>query len=156
MWGKRVIWFLGDVHGRFDHVIRLVQRHCPEAVVFLGDLECSLPLDMIQRPILDQTEIWFIHGNHDSDRPAYWHNLHGCGLAERGLHRRVVEIAGHRIAGLGGTFESQVWRPGSPDTDIQSYSSSSGESMHKALILGDPVFSSESPDFRCNRHMGEC
>lgn len=51
-WGKRVIWFLGDVHGRFDHVIRLVKLHRPEAVVFLGDLECSLPLDMILRPIL--------------------------------------------------------------------------------------------------------
>lgn len=38
------------------------------------------------------------------------------------LHGRVVEIAGHRIAGLGGTFESQVWLPGSPDTGIQNYS----------------------------------
>ncbi|MNC51223.1 hypothetical protein D3C75_1005080 [compost metagenome] len=47
-----MIWFLGDVHGRFDHVIRLVKLHRPEAVVFLGDLECSLPLDMIIRPIL--------------------------------------------------------------------------------------------------------
>lgn len=65
-----MIWFLGDVHGRFDHVIRLVKLHRPEAVVFLGDLECSLPLDMILRPILEQTEIWFIHGNHDSDRIA--------------------------------------------------------------------------------------
>ncbi|AOX08821.1 hypothetical protein Q5O_10660 [Pseudomonas putida JB] len=32
-----------------------------------------------------------------------------------------MEIAGHRIAGLGGTFESQVWLPGSPDTGIQNY-----------------------------------
>ncbi len=103
-----MIWFLGDVHGRFDHVIRIVKNHRPEAVVFLGDLECSLPLDMILRPILDITEIWFIHGNHDSDHPAYWHNLYG-GLAERSLHGRVVEIAGYRVAGLGGTFESQVW-----------------------------------------------
>ncbi|EKT4482670.1 metallophosphoesterase family protein [Pseudomonas rhodesiae] len=116
-----MIWFLGDVHGRFDHVIRLVKLHRPEAVVFLGDLECSLPLDMILRPILEQTEIWFIHGNHDSDRPAYWHNLHGCGLADRSLHGRVVEIAGHRIAGLGGTFELPVWLPGSRDTGIQNY-----------------------------------
>lgn len=108
-----MIWFLGDVHGRFDHVIRLVKRDRPEAVVFLGDLECSLPLDMILRPILELTEIWFIHGNHDTDRPAYWHNLYGCGLSDRSLHGRVVEIAGHRLAGLGGTFESQVWLPGS-------------------------------------------
>jgi len=80
-----------------------------------------LPLDIILRPILDITEVWFIHGNHDSDRPAYWYNLHRCGLAKRSLHGRVVEIARHRIAGLGGTFESQVWLPGSPDTGIQNY-----------------------------------
>ena len=116
-----MIWFLGDVHGRFDHVNRLVKRDRPEAVVFLCDLECSLPLDMILRPILELTEIWFIHGNHDTDRPAYWHNLYGCGLSDRSLHGRVVEIAGHRLAGLGGTFESQVWLPGSPDTGIQNY-----------------------------------
>ena len=47
-------------------------------------------------------------------------SLHGCGLSERSLHGRVVEIAGHRIAGLGGTFES-FWLPGSPDTGIQNY-----------------------------------
>lgn len=41
-----MIWFLGDVRGRFDHVIMLVKFHRPESVVFLGDLECSLPLDM--------------------------------------------------------------------------------------------------------------
>lgn len=116
-----MIWFLGDVHGRFNHVIRQVKLHRPEAVVFLGDLECSLPLDMILRPILEQTEIWFIHGNHDGDRPVYWHNLHICSLAERSLHSRVVDIEGYRIAGLGGTFESQVWLPGSPDTGIQNY-----------------------------------
>lgn len=76
---------------------------------------------MILRPILDITEVWFIHGNHDSDRSAYWQNLHGSSLAYRSLHGRVVEIAGHRIAGLGGTFESQVWLPGSPDTGIQNH-----------------------------------
>lgn len=32
-----------------------------------------------------------------------------------------MEIAGHRIAGLGGTLESQVWLPGSSDTGIQNY-----------------------------------
>lgn len=33
----------------------------------------------------------------------------------------IVEIAGHRIAGMGGTFESQVWLPGRPETGIQNY-----------------------------------
>jgi len=119
--GNEVIWFLGDVHGRFDHVIRLVKLHRPEAVVFLGDLECGLPLDTILRPILGLTEIWYIHGNHDTDQWSYWHNLHGSGFADRSLHGRVVEVAGHRIAGLGGTFEQRVWLPGSLDTGIQNY-----------------------------------
>lgn len=116
-----MIWFLGDVHGRFDHVLRMVKTHRPQAIVFLGDLECDLPLDMILRPILDLTEIWYIHGNHDSDRPRYWHNLHGNSLSERSLHSKVVEIAGHRVAGLGGTFQSMAWLPGTPDTGIQTY-----------------------------------
>ncbi|WP_411561621.1 hypothetical protein [Pseudomonas shirazensis] len=58
-----MIWFLGDVHGRFDHVIPLVKIHHREGLVFLGDLECSLPLDVILRPILVLTQVWFIHGN---------------------------------------------------------------------------------------------
>lgn len=117
-----MIWFLGDVHGRFDHVIRLVKIHRPKAVIFLGDLECSLPLDVILRPILGLTDVWFIHGNHDADQLTFWQNLYGSGLSERSLHGRVVEIAGYRIGGLGGTFESPVWRPGSPDTGIQNHS----------------------------------
>lgn len=116
-----MIWFIGDVHGRFNHVIRLVNLHRPDAIVFLGDLECALPLDMILRPILDMTEIWYIHGNHDSDRPAYWHNLHGNSLSKRSLHSKVVEVAGFRVAGLGGTFEAIAWLPGLPDTGIQNY-----------------------------------
>lgn len=76
---------------------------------------------MILRPILELAEVWFIHGNHDSDRPAYWHNLHGNSLAKRSLHGRVMDVAGHRIAGLGSTFEAQVWLPGSPDSGIQNY-----------------------------------
>ncbi|MCC9005558.1 hypothetical protein [Pseudomonas putida] len=57
-----------------------------ESVIISGYL---LLLDMILRPILELTEIWFIHGNHDSDGAAFWRNLHGCGLAERSLHARM-------------------------------------------------------------------
>ncbi|MEE6442597.1 hypothetical protein V3F58_22900, partial [Pseudomonas putida] len=39
--------------------------------------------------------------NHGTDRLAYWHNLHGNSLAERSLHGRVIEIAGHRMAARG-------------------------------------------------------
>lgn len=116
-----MIWFLGDPHGRFDHIISLVKLHRPTAIVFLGDIECSLPLDIILKSILNLTEVWYIHGNHDSDKNAYWHNLHGNSLADQNLHGRVATIAGYRIAGLGGTFEAPVWLPGAPETGIQNY-----------------------------------
>lgn len=116
-----MIWFIGDTHGRFEHVIRMVKLHRPHAIVFLGDLECPLPLDLLLKPIINLTEIWFIHGNHDSDRPAFWHNLCGNSLSKHSLHGKVVEIAGQRVAGLGGTFEAIAWLPGSPDKGIQNY-----------------------------------
>lgn len=116
-----MIWFLGDVHGQFDHVLRMVKTHRPAAVIFLGDLECGLPLDIILRPILDLTEIWFIHGNHDSDRSSFWHNLHGNSLSKHSLHGKVVEVAGYRVAGLGGTFEAIAWLPGTTDNGVQNY-----------------------------------
>lgn len=116
-----MIWFLGDVHGRFDRVIRLLKLHRPDAVVFLGDLECSLPLDMILRPILDLTEVCFIHGNHDSDRPAFWHNLPATAW-------RIAACMGGSLRSL--VIVSPAWgersnpwhgRPGTPDTGVQSY-----------------------------------
>ena len=116
-----MIWFLGDPHAKFDHIISLVKLHQPAAIVFLGDLECGLPLNVILKPILDLTQIWFIHGNHDTDTQAYWDNLTQSGLGHRNLHGRVVEIDGVRIAGLGGTFESPVWLPGDKDTGLQNY-----------------------------------
>lgn len=66
--------------------------------------------------ILDKTEVWFIHGNHDTDSEADHDHLFGSALADRNLHGRVVEIAGLRIAGLGGVFRGKVWTPPAPAT----------------------------------------
>ena len=46
---------------------RLVQEHQPAAVILLGDLQAKRPLEVELAPILDKTEVWFIHGNHDTD-----------------------------------------------------------------------------------------
>ena len=46
-------------------------------------------------------------------RPDHDH-LFGSALAGRNLHGRVVEVAGVRIAGLGGVFRGQVWSPPNP------------------------------------------
>jgi calcineurin-like phosphoesterase family protein len=106
-----MIWFAGDPHGKFEHIIRLVKEQRPAAVIFLGDLECRLPLDEILASIIDLTEIWFIPGNHDVDCQAYWDNLVKSGLAHRNLHGRVALIDGLKIAGLGGVFDQPIWRP---------------------------------------------
>ena len=58
--------------------------------------------------------MWFINGNHDTDSEADYDNLFGSKLANKNLDGRVVEIAGVRIAGLGGIFRGQVWRPPEP------------------------------------------
>ena len=105
------IFFCGDVHGSFRHLIDAVREHAPAAIVLLGDIQAQKPLDQELEWILNETEVWFIHGNHDTDSAADYDNLFGSQLADRNLHGRVVEIAGVQIAGLGGIFRGQVWRP---------------------------------------------
>lgn len=113
------IWFLGDVHGDRRHVLaELAQAakkgKAPQAVVFLGDIEPDRPFAGIAEEIRQAgqgTEAWFIHGNHDSDSPSYLTHLFEAPGADRNLHGRVVEIAGVRIAGLGGVFEQEIWHP---------------------------------------------
>ncbi len=105
------IFFCGDTHGRFGHVIDAVHVHRPDAIVFLGDLQPERPLEEILEPILGDVEIWFIHGNHDTDSDEGYDYLFGSALRDRNLHGRIVEIAGMRIAGLGGVFRGRIWWP---------------------------------------------
>ncbi len=106
-----MIWFLGDVHGRFDHLVEAVATRRPEAVIFLGDLDCTRPLDQEVAELLGLTEVWFIPGNHDTDSESSWNHLNCERLRHRNLHGRVATIDGRRVAGLGGVFRSKVWYP---------------------------------------------
>ena len=108
---RRDIFFCGDTHGNFDHVIEAVQVHKPAGLIFLGDLQAQQPLHDELRLILDKTDIWWIPGNHDTDSDADYDHLFGSSLAPRNLHGQVVEVAGVRIAGLGGVFRGRVWSP---------------------------------------------
>jgi predicted phosphodiesterase len=108
------ILIFGDPHGDFAPVIAAVERLRPKAIVLLGDIQARQPLHIELQPILALTEVWFIHGNHDADSDADYDNLWGSDLADRNLHGRIVEIAGHRVAGLGGIFRSKIWDPRRP------------------------------------------
>lgn len=103
------IWFCGDPHGQFGHITSAVQAHRPAAIVLLGDQMCERPLEVELADILGLTEVFWIHGNHDTDEERYYDNLCGSALGERGMRLRVIEIAGIRIAGLGGVFRQKIW-----------------------------------------------
>ncbi len=111
---KRKILFVGDPHGDFKPLISAVQKYQPEAVVLLGDYDLKKPLQDYLKDIIDETKIWWIPGNHDFDPPEHYHNLFSSQLSMQNLHLNVVNIAGLRIAGLGGIFLGRVWYP--PDT----------------------------------------
>ncbi len=124
--GTPRIWFAGDIHGRFSHILKQLEpmplAERPVAIVFLGDLEPQRQLRQEYRPFHDAAiECWHIHGNHDTDRPDTWQNM--VDAHERNLHSRVVTIAGVRIAGLGGVFRGEVWSPqdGTEPPLFQSY-----------------------------------
>ncbi|MDX7680044.1 metallophosphoesterase family protein [Aeromonas caviae] len=104
-----MILFCGDPHGKFDHIIQHVQQTKPAAVIILGDLCLSQPFDQTFSSILTLTDIWFIHGNHDTDEVRYYDNLFSC--SDHNLHGRVIEVDGLKIAGLGGIFRKQIWYP---------------------------------------------
>ena len=105
------IWFCGDNHGEFAHIIAAVKRHRPSAIVLVGDVQAKNPLHIEIAEILDVTAVYWIPGNHDTDSEQNYDNLFGSDLADRNLHGRVVNIEGVRIAGLGGIFREKVWLP---------------------------------------------
>ncbi|MEQ1559752.1 MAG: metallophosphoesterase [Methyloglobulus sp.] len=105
------ILFAGDPHGNFKPLVAAVHQHKPKAVVLLGDYDLDIPLEKSLENIIGLTEIWWIAGNHDFETPAKHDNLFHSALAEQSLHLKVVEVAGLKIAGLGGIFLGRVWYP---------------------------------------------
>jgi predicted phosphodiesterase len=113
---QNLLLLFGDPHGDFKPVMRAVLQHKPTAIVLLGDLTPERPLHVELAEILHLTEVWWIHGNHDTDQPEFLDNisdttLAGTPLAGRNLHGRVVRIAGLQVAGLGGIFRGSIWYP---------------------------------------------
>lgn len=105
------IFICGDPHGHFSHIIDAVKDRRPNAIILLGDQEAKAPLEIELCEILTLTDIWFIHGNHDTNTETYYDNLFESKLSDKNLHGRVVDICGVKIAGLGGVFRGQVWNP---------------------------------------------
>jgi len=108
------IWLCGDVHGSIKHLERLLERvdEKPRAILLLGDLDPPLPVGDWLKPLASYgAEVRFIHGNHEIDTAEQTLNTFYRDGAEMNLHGRVEELAGIRVAGLGGVFRSDVWFP---------------------------------------------
>ena len=105
------IFFCGEPHGEFEYINKTVEKYRPDAIVILGDLQPPDDLDKLLARTLELTEVWWIPGNHDTDTEEYYDRLWHGPLAEHNLHGRVAEVAGIRIAGLGGVFRGQIWMP---------------------------------------------
>jgi len=116
------IWFCGDTHGDFTHIVEQVERGRPDTIVFLGDIQASQPLEAEIASILAEargrkpTDVYWIPGNHDTDSEVWYDNVFDSRLADRNLHGRVANVAGVRIAGLGGVFRERIWMPPSKPT----------------------------------------
>ena len=111
-----MIWLCGDTHGSLEYVVEHVchareSGQGPAAIILLGDIDAPRPLHLELSEIAGMTEIFWIPGNHDSDDNFAWNNLVSSELTGRNLHCRVAEIAGWRVAGLGGGFRRRIWLP---------------------------------------------
>ncbi|MET3465626.1 metallophosphoesterase [Variovorax atrisoli] len=117
------LMFFGDPHGDLESVIAAVERCRPEAIVLLGDVQAQQPLHIELSPIMDLTEIYWIPGNHDTDSNADYDHLWESELSGRNLHGRIAEIAGYKVAGLGGIFRTKIWDPRRPTKEAAFQSS---------------------------------
>jgi predicted phosphodiesterase len=122
---RTMIYFLGDVHGNFEHARERVLADRPQAIIFLGDIEAQRPFELEIAPLLEAgIDVRWIHGNHDSDTRKNWDNL--AGAMHLNIDGKVVELAGQTIAGLGGIFRGEVWYPdrasaAGPEPQFDSY-----------------------------------
>jgi predicted phosphodiesterase len=154
------IWMLGDVHGNFGHVMETIERteEIPAAVIFLGDLECQTTFsDCICDLENHGVQAYFIPGNHDTDNQENFRNLWGDALfQERNLHGRVLEIAGCRVAGLGGVFRKRIWDPeGSDVPEIRNWkalATAQNKLRPHRLRIEDPSVEQISRDSELRKH----
>lgn len=134
------IYFVGDVHGYWTHFMPSIERDQPAAVVLLGDIEADQPLgEILRRWDYDPARIWIIPGNHDADRRSLWSNLSAWRMERRDLHGQVVEIAGRRIAGLGGVFYTSCWDGHAGPVERLAGRDTAEFAHHAAIRPGDLV-----------------
>lgn len=135
--GSRTLFLLGDVHGRFDHVLHEALSRLPAGVVFLGDIEPPRSMRELIAPLADEgIQVWWIRGNHDTESVTTWSHL--VTALDENLDSRVTDLFGTRIAGFGGVFRSKVWSPGADTIDHSTACHFSFKEYASKQILATP------------------
>ena len=101
----------GDPHGNFAPIIRACSAEDRGTLILLGDCELRVPLrDMLGSLFALGWRIHWILGNKDTETATEFDHLAGD-FPEGDIGGRVIEVAGLRIAGLGGVFKLRIWHP---------------------------------------------
>lgn len=101
----------GDPHGNFTPIVRACSAEEPGTLILLGDCELRVPLRHMLGSLFALG--WHVHwilGNKDTETATAFDHLAGD-YPEGDLGGNVIEVAGLRIAGLGGVFKPRIWNP---------------------------------------------
>jgi len=102
--------FVGDPHGRYEHIIASIKKSRPDEMIMLGDMCYDTPIDVLYKGLKG---IYWIHGNHDTDSLRWYESLFESTWFNQSLHGSVKSLSGVRVAGLGGVFRPKIWNPDS-------------------------------------------
>jgi hypothetical protein len=103
----------GDPHGNFAPILRACGALEPGKLILVGDCDLRVPLRQMLAPLFAAG--WAVHwilGNKDTETETEFDNL-AVDYPEGDIGGRVIEVAGLRIAGLGGVFKPRIWDPNS-------------------------------------------
>jgi predicted phosphodiesterase len=111
---RRGIVVAGDPHGNFAPILRACGAREPGTLILVGDCELRVPLRQMLAPLFDAGwNVRWILGNKDAETETVFDNL-AVDFPEGDIGGKVIEIAGLRIAGLGGVFKPRIWCPDDP------------------------------------------
>ena len=77
--------FVGDPHGQANNILADIQGYPAAMTVLLGDMCFDQPIDQVFDGVKHLTALHWIHGNHDTDRETWFHNLFESPWASRSL-----------------------------------------------------------------------
>jgi predicted phosphodiesterase len=111
-----VIVVAGDPHGNFAPILRACAAREAGTLILVGDCDLRVTLRRQLAPMFEAGwDVRWILGNKDAETEAAYDNL-ATDCPEGDIGGRVIEVAGLRIAGLGGVFKPRIWDPNADDT----------------------------------------